>query len=129
LDPATLATLIVGALATLISIFAYMSSSRATKVQADTAARAVDAGAYERARTIYESSLKALEIQVARLQEQSERMRKQLDTAEGTISELRSQLTQMQQSREQEIRDLRAQVSQRDSTIAELKEKLERKAA
>jgi len=106
-----------------------MSSSRATKVQADTAARAVDAGAYERARTIYESSLKALEIQVARLQEQSERMRKQLDTAEGTISELRSQLTQMQQSREQEIRDLRAQVSQRDSTIAELKEKLERKAA
>jgi len=129
LDPATLATLIVGALATLISIFAYMSSSRATKVQADTAARAVDAGAYERARTIYESSLKALEIQVARLQEQSERMRKQLDTAEGTISELRSQLTQMQQSREQEIRDLRAQVSQRDSTIAELTEKLERKAA
>lgn len=129
MDPATLATLIVGALATLISIFAYMSSSRATKVQADTAARAVDAGAYERARTIYESSLKALEIQVARLQEQSERMRKQLDTAEGTISELRSQLTQMQQSREQEIRDLRAQVSQRDSTIAELKEKLERKAA
>jgi len=129
LDPATLATLIVGALATLISIFAYMSSSRATKVQADTAARAVDAGAYERARTIYESSLKALEIQVARLQEQSERMRKQLDTAEGTISELRSQLTQMQQSREQEIRDLRAQVSQRDSTIAELREKLGRNAA
>lgn len=127
MDPGTLAGIIVGALAALISLFAYVTSSKATKVQADTAARAVDAGAYERAQGIYEASLKQLEIQVGRLQEQSERMRKQLNTAEGTISELRAQLIQLQVSREQEIRDLRAQMIEKDRMIETLRLQLERK--
>lgn len=126
MDPATLAGLLVAAIAALISLLAYVSSSRATKTQADTASRAVDAGAYERAREIYESSLHQLEIQVARLQEQSDTMRAQLGTAEITIADLRAQLTHLQNSREQEIRDLRAQLMAREKTIDELRVKLER---
>ena len=127
MDPGTLAGIIVGALATLISLFAYVTSSKATKTQAETASKAVDAGAYSRAQAIYEASLHQLEIQVTRLQEQSERMRKQLENAEDTIMDLRSQLTQLQISREQEIRDLRSQLTAKDKTIAELSAQLERK--
>ena len=127
MNAGVLAGILIAGTAALISLLAFVASSRANKVQADSSLKAIDAGAYERARLIWESSLHQLEVQVARLQEQCDRMSHQLDVSEGTItdlrgtiSDLRSQLTTLQVSREKEIEALREQLAARDRLIQEL---------
>lgn len=101
-----LAAIAAGLAAIICGWFSYRSSTRANAVEENK----VDAAAYERAKTIYESALKTLE-------EQLERMRLRLD-------EVTSQLTKEQDSSiamRMQIRELQAQVTTFERTVADLR--------
>lgn len=86
--------------------FSARSASRSTAVEASK----VDAAAFERARSIYESALKTLE-------EQLERMRTRVDT-------LTQQLAQEQDASiamRRQIREFQEQVEELERTVADLR--------
>lgn len=81
------------------SVFAYRQSSRAAEKASKTEAIKVEAGAYERARKLYENGIRQLEEQLDRLklqltdeQDVSAKLRKQISELEDTVSVLRQQL-------------------------------------
>jgi hypothetical protein len=84
------------------SVAAWLAYKQATKVAAAAGAaevRKVEAGAYERARKLYEAGIEQLEEQVRRMREQlateqdvSNRLRNQVNELEATVGRLRAQL-------------------------------------
>lgn len=97
-DPVLVAVL--GTVASLIgAFFAYRQSIKATEKTARTAALAIEAGAFERARSMYEAGIQQLEAQVGRLrvdfateQDVSNRLKVQVIELENTVARLRRQL-------------------------------------
>lgn len=83
-------------------ICAYLAYRQATKVSAQTSRveiQKVDAGAYERARAIYESGIKQLEEQLSHLRKQldeerevSGRLRTRVSELEDTVAQMRRQM-------------------------------------
>lgn len=81
---------------------AYLAYKQATKVSAASSRveiQKVDAGAYERARGIYESGIKQLEEQLTRLRVQldeerevSGRLRTRISDLEDTVAKMRRQM-------------------------------------
>lgn len=81
------------------AFFAYRQSTKAAQKSADSKAIEVEAGAYERARTLYENGIRQLEAQLDRMRQQiaeerdiSSKLRNQVTELERTVSVLRSQL-------------------------------------
>lgn len=79
--------------------FAYRKSRTAAEAATKTASLQVEAGAYERARKLYEDGIRQLEDQVQRLRQQvtdeqevSSRLRNRINEMEETIATLRRQL-------------------------------------
>lgn len=97
-------TAVVGpVLAALAAVLcSYVTYKQATKVSAEASrveAKKVDAGAYERARVIYESGIKQLEEQLTHLRTQideerevSGRLRTRVSELEDTVARMRRQM-------------------------------------
>jgi len=91
---------VVAALPGLVgAYFAYRQSTKASEKAAKTETLKVEAGAYERARRLYEDGIRQLEEQVRRLRDQvkdeqdaSTKLRNRIYEMEETIATLRSQL-------------------------------------
>lgn len=80
-------------------LFAYLQSGKASEKAAKSEAMKVEAGAYERARKLYEDGIRQLEEQLDRLKRQltdeqdvSNKLRRQINDLEDTVSVLRTQL-------------------------------------
>lgn len=78
---------------------AYRQSVKATEKTARTAALQIEAGAFERARAMYEAGIQQLEAQVGRLrvdfaseQDITNRLRVQVIELENTLARLRRQM-------------------------------------
>ncbi len=97
-------TAVIGSiLAALTAVFcAWMAYKQATKTSAEASrveVQKVDAGAYERARVIYESGIKQLEVQLTNLRQQldeerevSGRLRTRISDLEDTVARMRRQM-------------------------------------
>ena len=79
--------------------FAYKQSTKAAEATSKNQVLKVEAGAYERARKLYEDGIRQLEEQVQRLRQQltderdvSDKMRNRINAMEETIAMLRRQL-------------------------------------
>ena len=106
----TLLTTAVTVLSVVLAGAAFTAATRATRLKAASDNRAVDAAAYARATTIYESTIEALRAEVTRLTGEIQEARTEihqvrLDLAklQTTNDSLAGQLTQL---RDQEHRDL-----------------------
>lgn len=91
---------VIGAVFSLGGAYlAYRQSVKATEKTARTAALQIEAGAFERARSMYEAGIQQLESQVGRLridfaaeQDTSHKLRVQVIELENTLARLRRQL-------------------------------------
>jgi predicted nucleic acid-binding Zn-ribbon protein len=75
-------------LALVVSGAAFFSSTRANRAQSEAAQTAVDAGAYQRAKEIYEGAIKTLEGQTAQLHHE-------VISLQGEVTRLRMQGTDL----------------------------------
>src|SRR5207247_4087566 len=85
MDQATFITIILGGSSLVISIIIWVASTQAAKVSAESSSPAavllkVDADAYDRAKSIYESAISQLESEVRRLQTQLSEQAIRIDT-------------------------------------------------
>lgn len=106
--------IVLGALPFITAFAAFHLSTRSTRAQAETAAKAVDAQAYDRARGIYEAAIN-------QLGENLRAAARRAETAEAELSQLRDckdRLDQVEDALRQTRRDLA--VGQRE--VAELRE-------
>lgn len=85
--------------AVLGSYLAYKKAVKASEAASRSETLKVEAGAYERARKLYEDGIKQLEDQVARLRREvtdergvSDSLRKKINELEETVARLRQQL-------------------------------------
>ena len=109
-DPSVLVAIVAGIAAVIGAWFSYRASTRATSIETSK----VDAAAYERAKTIYEGSLRELERQLERMREQMDRVNQQLYTEQDTSNALRSQLRTLRghvEELERTVNDLRLQLT------------------
>lgn len=109
-DPSVLVAIVAGVAAIVGAIFSYRASTRATSIESSK----VDAAAFERAKSIYEGSLRELERQLERMREQFDRVNAQLATEQDTSSALRSQLRTLRshvEELERTVNDLRLQLT------------------
>ena len=90
----TLVTVFGIAITAVIALAAFLSASRANRATASAAATAVDAGAYDRAREIYESALGTL--------------RGELDGCRREVAETRVQIVALRTDNEQLLAELRS---------------------
>lgn len=105
-DPSVLVAIVAGIAAVVGALFSFRASTRATSLESSK----VDAAAYERAKSIYEGSLRELERQLERMREQMDRVNTQLATEQDTSSALRTQL-----------RTLRSHVEELERTVTDLR--------
>lgn len=77
-------------LATAVSAAAFLSASRARRATAEASKSAVDAGAYGRAKEIYDSAIDQLQASVAELRAEINRLRSQAADLSGEITRLRA---------------------------------------
>jgi uncharacterized protein with FMN-binding domain len=92
---AVVVEILLGLLTAVVAVAAYLSASRANREQAKAAIVAVDAGAYTRAREIYEGALGTLRVEVegmrmeiVRLRESNELLREEIVTLHREIVSL-----------------------------------------
>lgn len=91
--------LAVALVAAVPGVLAYRQATKAADATADASRLTIEAGAYERARSLYEAALDQLEKQLTGLQAQlnverdvSNRLRNQVNALEDTVAKLRRQL-------------------------------------
>ena len=99
----TVVQVLLGLLVLAVGYTGFVTASRATRSQAASADRAVDAGAFERARQIYEGALETLRDELAAT-------RSDLLSARSEISGMREDSLKLRQ----EITRLRAQIARLD---------------
>jgi chromosome segregation ATPase len=88
--------ILLGLLTCIVGYFAYRGSNQVARAQANAAEADVDAQAYERAKTIYESAIDALEDHVRRLREQLEILDGELTKLQRSNAELKAQVYELQ---------------------------------
>jgi chromosome segregation ATPase len=96
----TLVTVFGIVLTTAVALAAFVTATRANRVQAQSAVLAVDAQAYERARDSYEAALRVAHGELAGL-------RAEMVTVRGELAATRVSNEQLQQA----VRELRAQLA------------------
>lgn len=132
MSTATLVEILLGLLTAAIAYSGYTSARQATRTQARAAIVAVDAGAYERAREIYEGAILQMRSDMETVKEESSSLRKSNTelrdsneklresnralSAEVTALRREMEKTRNQRDREEaqdaEIRDLRREISE-----------------
>jgi predicted nucleic acid-binding Zn-ribbon protein len=80
--------ILLGLLAFGVSAAAFFSATRANRSQSDSARAAVDAGAYQRAKEIYEGAIETLRSQTAQLHGE-------VVSLQGEVTRLRLQGTEL----------------------------------
>ena len=86
---ATIVEILLAVLAVTIGFVSYLGASRASKAQADVAVVTIDAQAYERAQSIYESAIKTLERRVTYLESQVDALQEANQEMSAELSRLR----------------------------------------
>lgn len=89
LNSAVITALVVGIPSVIVALAAYALSNRASRETATASHQQIDAGAYTRARELYESAIAELRNQVADLHTEMGRMRAELDTTRAEVTQLR----------------------------------------
>jgi chromosome segregation ATPase len=84
MDQSVIVAICLGIPAAVISVLAFWASTRANRVQDEATVVAVDAAAYDRAKGLYEASIKLLQDQVMEF-------RTQVKSLEGEVTKLRNQ--------------------------------------
>jgi peptidoglycan hydrolase CwlO-like protein len=102
--------ILLGLLTAVVGYVAYRGSSKAATAQAEAIEADVDAKAYERAKTIYESAIDSLEGHVNRLREQTKLLDTEVSKLQQSNADLRKQVLEMQIANarlENELREIR----------------------
>jgi predicted RNase H-like nuclease (RuvC/YqgF family) len=81
--------ILLGLIAAAVGFVSYVMANRASKAQSNVAIVSIDAQAYERAQTIYESAISTLERRVANLESQVDHLTKQNEEQARELSRLR----------------------------------------
>ena len=89
-------TIIIGAAAVIVTVSIYYVSARVNKAQAEMQRGAVDAAAYERAKTIYEGAIQTLQGEIDTLRTEMSRLRVANETMSAEISKARALNQNMQ---------------------------------
>ena len=92
MNPALAGTLAIGAVTAAIAVAAFWLSARAARAQSQAAGKAIDAGAYQRAREIYEGALDTLREELVACRAELATARSDLTTARGEIAGLRTDI-------------------------------------
>ncbi|HEY5959976.1 MAG TPA: hypothetical protein VIV60_25660 [Polyangiaceae bacterium] len=79
--------LLVGIPSVIIAFVAYLFSTRAQKLTAQTGQAGIDAAAYDRARVLYESAITQSRAEVADLREEIGRLKAELNEVRGRLAQ------------------------------------------
>jgi predicted nucleic acid-binding Zn-ribbon protein len=89
---------LLGLLTAAVAVAALFSATRANRAQSQAAAAAVDAGAYERAREIYESAIGSLKNQTTDLHTEVVSLRDEVTRLRAQSADLRDEVTRLRSS-------------------------------
>lgn len=114
------ATLVVGVPSATVATIAYVASVRARRAATRLGQAEIDASAYDRARSLYESAITTARAETDRIREQ---YRGEMGDLRGEMGDLRAEIahlrTQLEVS-DTTVRDLRERITGLKTTIAEL---------
>lgn len=99
--------ILLGLLTAFVAIAALFVGLRANRAQAHAAEIAVDAGAYQRAKDIYESAIGSLKDQTRDLHDQVVNLQTEVSRLRAQSADLQTEVTQLRSSNT----DLRKQIS------------------
>jgi predicted nucleic acid-binding Zn-ribbon protein len=99
--------ILLALLATGLSAAAFFAATKANRTQAQAATTAVDAAAYERAKSLYESAIDTLQGQTGALHDQVVNLQTEVSRLRTQSADLQSEVTRLRVSNS----DLREQVS------------------
>lgn len=95
---ATIIEILLGVLAVVVGLVSFLAAKRADVAQANQAVITIDAQAYERAQTIYESAIATLERRVTYLETEVAELRKENDEQAVELARLRRENAGLRES-------------------------------
>lgn len=109
---------LLGLLTGVVGYVSYRGSTRAQKAQAITAKETIDAEAYERAKNIYESAIKALEGHIGQLREQTQLLDQEVARLQRSNIELQRSNVQLQE----QVLEMQISNARLETDLRELRE-------
>jgi len=101
MDSATLVSILLGILPVATAVIAYLGATRTSRNQAKIAIADIDADAYERAKGLYESAIKAQDESISRYRVQLSELTAEVALLRKSNTELKTQMREIRK----EMRD------------------------
>ena len=101
MDSAILTNILLGLLPIVTAVIAYLGATRTSRNQAEIAIADIDADAYERAKGLYESAIKAQDESIGRYRVQLSELTTEVTLLRKSNTELKTQMRELRK----EVRD------------------------
>jgi predicted RNase H-like nuclease (RuvC/YqgF family) len=124
MNASTLVDIFLGILPVIVGVVTYLNAQKAIHQQASSAEAEVDAQAYDRAKSLYESVISSLTGETERMRQQSDRqillLNEEITKLQDSNSRLRGEIIEMQKSNA----ELRTRVIELQASNARLEDEV-----